>query len=113
ARAHRPEPSGAIRPGADDPVSVLVALVAGVGTNHPVLLSTTAEPPSGLSGFEILLATSGTSGRPKMAAHDLESLTGRIRSSESGGTWLLTYRSEERRVGKGCRCRLAGRQDKD
>ena len=26
-----------------------------------------------------------------MAAHDLESLTGRIRLSESGGTWLLTY----------------------
>ena len=91
ARTHRPEPSGVIRPGADDPVSVLVALVAGVGTNHPVLLSTTAEPPGGLSGFEILLATSGTSGRPKMAAHDLESLTGRIRLSESGGTWLLTY----------------------
>jgi acyl-coenzyme A synthetase/AMP-(fatty) acid ligase len=89
--AHRPDASGVIRPGADDAVSVLVALVAGARTNHPVLLSTTAEPPRGLSGFEILLATSGTSGRPKMAAHDLASLTGRIRSSESGGIWLLTY----------------------
>ena len=91
ARTHRPESSDVIRPGADDPTSVLAALVAGVETNHPVLLSTTAEPPRGLSGFEILLATSGTSGRPKMAAHDLDSLTGRIRSSERAGVWLLTY----------------------
>jgi acyl-CoA synthetase (AMP-forming)/AMP-acid ligase II len=91
ALAHRAEPSGAIRPGADDPVSVVVALLAGAAGDRPVLLSTSAEPPAGLSGFEILLLTSGTSGRPKMAAHDLDTLTGRIKSSGTGGTWLLTY----------------------
>jgi acyl-coenzyme A synthetase/AMP-(fatty) acid ligase len=91
ALAHRPESPGAIRPGADDPVSVLVALLAGAASDRPVLLSTSAEEPAGLSGFEILLLTSGTSGRPKTAAHDLETLTGRIRPSGTGGTWLLTY----------------------
>jgi len=91
ARAHRPEASGVIRPGADDAVSVVVSLLAGAAGDRPVLLSTSAEPPDGLSGFEILLLTSGTSGRPKMAAHDLASLTARIRASDSGGTWLLTY----------------------
>ena len=91
ARAQRPELSGVIRPGADDAVSVVVSLLAGATGDRPVLLSTSAEPPAGLSGFEILLLTSGTSGRPKMAAHDLDSLTARIRSSLNGGTWLLTY----------------------
>ena len=91
ALAHRPESSGVIRPGADDPASVLVALLAGAARDRPVLLSTSADEPVGPSGFEILLLTSGTSGRPKIAAHDLETLTGRIRSSGSGGTWLLTY----------------------
>ena len=94
ARAHLSKPSGMIRPDADDPVSVLVALLAGAAGDRPVLLSTSAGEPAGLSGFEILLLTSGTSGRQKMAAHDLESLTGRIRSpatASTGATWLLTY----------------------
>ncbi len=91
AGAARPDAGGVVRPGADDPVAVVVAIVAGAASDRPVLLSTSAEAPGALDGFEILLLTSGTSGRPKIAAHDLASLTGRIRSSDTGGTWLLTY----------------------
>jgi len=91
AQAARADPSGLFRPASDDPASVIAAIAAGVRADRPVLLSTAADAPPGLTGFEILLLTSGTSGRPKMAAHDLASLTGRIRRSEHGGTWLLTY----------------------
>ena len=91
AETEREDASGVVRPASDDPASVIAAIAAGVRKNRPVLLSTSADAPSGLQGFEILLLTSGTSGRPKMAAHDLASLTGRIRSAENGGTWLLTY----------------------
>lgn len=44
----------------------------------------------------IHMMTSGTTGRPKIAAHTLESLLGRVRKTASvetnrGGRWLLTY----------------------
>lgn len=44
--------------------------------------------------FMLLLATSGTTGEPKIARHRLNRLTGRIRAPSHGsdaGTWLLTY----------------------
>jgi acyl-CoA synthetase (AMP-forming)/AMP-acid ligase II len=44
--------------------------------------------------FRILLTTSGTTGRPKVASHTLERLAGRVRRSSSLASearWLLTY----------------------
>jgi len=53
-------------------------------------LSATAAP----AGFAILLTTSGTTGKPKVARHSIEALLGRIRFRAAAGTrprWLLTY----------------------
>jgi acyl-coenzyme A synthetase/AMP-(fatty) acid ligase len=82
--------SPTLRVASDAAADVIAALVAGGRGQRPVLLSTTAEPASGMEG-ELLLVTSGTTGRPKIVAHDLMSLAGRIRSSDNGGVWLLTY----------------------
>lgn len=46
------------------------------------------------AGFAILLTTSGTTGRPKVARHSLDALLGRIRfhvSPAGRPRWLLTY----------------------
>jgi acyl-coenzyme A synthetase/AMP-(fatty) acid ligase len=46
------------------------------------------------AGFGVLLATSGTTGIPKVARHSLERLMGRIRIGKAGNEpvrWLLTY----------------------
>ena len=92
AQALAPDASGVIRPESDDAASVLVALASGAGHARPVLLSTTADAPATrTAGFDVLLLTSGTSGRPKMAAHDFDRLAGRIRAAGTTGTWLLTY----------------------
>jgi acyl-coenzyme A synthetase/AMP-(fatty) acid ligase len=53
-----------------------------------------AETPGAPGGFRILLATSGTSGIPKIALHTLDALVGRIRpprTIDEGRRWLLTY----------------------
>ncbi len=39
----------------------------------------------------ILLTTSGTTGKPKVAVHELDKLLGRVRSDQSGNRWLLSY----------------------
>jgi len=39
----------------------------------------------------ILLMTSGTTGKPKVAVHEMEKLLGRVRSDQIGNCWLLTY----------------------
>ena len=39
----------------------------------------------------VLLTTSGTTGKPKVAVHDLDKLLGRVRSDQSGNRWLLSY----------------------
>ncbi len=46
------------------------------------------------AGFAILLPTSGTTGKPKIARHSIDALLGRIRFRSSPGSrarWLLTY----------------------
>lgn len=48
----------------------------------------------GRRGFSILLATSGTTGVPKIARHELATLLGRIRPAQGNlerARWLLTY----------------------
>jgi acyl-CoA synthetase (AMP-forming)/AMP-acid ligase II len=80
-----------LRVASDAAADVIAALVAGERAQRPVLLSTTAEEPAAETDGELLLATSGTTGRPKVVAHDLTSLAGRIRSADNGGVWLLTY----------------------
>jgi acyl-coenzyme A synthetase/AMP-(fatty) acid ligase len=80
-----------IRIASDSAADVIAALLAGSRAQRPVLLSAAGDEPVEAAAGEVLLATSGTSGRRKLAAHDLASLTGRIRSTESGGVWLLTY----------------------
>ncbi len=54
------------------------------------------DTPSG--NASVYMMTSGTTGRPKIAAHTLDSLLGRVRTAASlevnrGGTWLLTYQT--------------------
>ncbi|HYD70518.1 AMP-binding protein [Azospirillum sp.] len=44
-----------------------------------------------LPGFSLLLATSGTTGTPKLARHDLTRLTGRLRRTAPDARWLLTF----------------------
>ena len=80
-----------VRVASDSAADVLAAILAGDRAGRPVLLSTTAAAPDAAAAGELLLATSGTAGRPKLAAHDLASLAGRIRTTGAGGTWLLTY----------------------
>jgi acyl-coenzyme A synthetase/AMP-(fatty) acid ligase len=49
---------------------------------------------SAASGFSVLLTTSGTTGKPKLAEHSLAKLLGRIRKPKpdsSPPTWLMTY----------------------
>ena len=80
-----------LRVASDAAADVIAALIAGDRAQRPVLLSTTADEPAAGTDGELLLATSGTTGRPKIVAHDLASLAGRIRSADHGGVWLLTY----------------------
>lgn len=50
------------------------------------------SPPN--ADCRILIATSGTTGEPKLASHSLANLMGRIRAAgnaEKGSRWLLTY----------------------
>lgn len=58
--------------------------------------ATGIETPASFRPGSIHLMTSGTSGAPKIAEHSLETLlqrinAGRIRSSQAGGRWLLTF----------------------
>ena len=39
----------------------------------------------------VLLTTSGTTGKPKVAVHEMDKLLGRVRSDQSGNRWLLSY----------------------
>jgi acyl-CoA synthetase (AMP-forming)/AMP-acid ligase II len=80
-----------LRVASDSAADVIAALLAGGRARRTVLLSTTADRPVDVGACDVLLATSGTAGRPKIAAHDLASLAGRIRSADTGGVWLLTY----------------------
>jgi acyl-coenzyme A synthetase/AMP-(fatty) acid ligase len=80
-----------LRVASDAAADVIAALIAADRARRTVLLSTTGEAPAGGAEGELLLATSGTAGRPKLVAHDLTSLAGRIRSADHGGVWLLTY----------------------
>ena len=53
-----------------------------------------ARTPKASGGFGILLATSGTTGAPKLALHTLDRLVGGIRpppTADPGRRWLLTY----------------------
>jgi len=46
------------------------------------------------SDFSVLVMTSGTTGRPKLAQHSIDALLGRIRPAKAGRSpqkWLLTY----------------------
>lgn len=55
-------------------------------------LETRDSAPS--SGFSVLIASSGTTGSPKLALHSFDRLTGRIRRPPAGqrkGRWLLAY----------------------
>lgn len=58
-----------------------------------------AERQGGSEGSSrIHMMTSGTTGQPKIAAHTLDSLLGRVRAAAAlsvnqGGTWLLTYQT--------------------
>ena len=56
-------------------------------------LDNEAEQPDSRE-FRILIATSGTTGQPKLARHSIDALLGRVRPSEhkqSTAKWLLTY----------------------
>ena len=62
--------------------------------NHDEVLS--AGPARHVASSRIYMMTSGTTGRPKIAAHNLESLLSRIRAvtlvpANREGKWLLTY----------------------
>jgi acyl-CoA synthetase (AMP-forming)/AMP-acid ligase II len=51
-------------------------------------------PAADGAGFAVLLTTSGTTGKPKVARHSMDALLGRIRFHASAGArprWLLTY----------------------
>jgi len=39
----------------------------------------------------VLLTTSGTTGKPKVAVHEMDKLLGRVRSDQAGNRWLLSY----------------------
>jgi acyl-coenzyme A synthetase/AMP-(fatty) acid ligase len=39
----------------------------------------------------VLLTTSGTTGKPKVAVHDLDKLMGRVRTGQPDARWLLAY----------------------
>jgi acyl-CoA synthetase (AMP-forming)/AMP-acid ligase II len=101
------------------PEDILVSLAAAESAGCELLLHRTESNPAALSdtwnfsavinssltvtpfgrcephgeGFAILLATSGTTGEPKLARHTLKSLLGRIREVSSGvpARWLLAY----------------------
>ena len=65
------------------------ALLGQDGTPVP-----TGVAPGGCEGFAILLATSGTTGTPKVARHRVAALLGRVRpprGTPDGIRWLLTY----------------------
>jgi acyl-CoA synthetase (AMP-forming)/AMP-acid ligase II len=68
--------------------------VAGVVDAGFRLTVLSAPAASGAAGFAILLTTSGTTGKPKVARHSIDALLGRIRFHASRGArprWLLTY----------------------
>jgi len=80
-------------------VEVLATLLAGEAAGCRVVLAQDPaflpqDPVGGAAGPGILVATSGTSGRPKVAEHTLETLMGRIRTRERArgrAAWLLTF----------------------
>lgn len=55
----------------------------------------TAQQPGAPGDARIFMMTSGTTGRPKIATHTLESILSRIKAgakfTSQGGKWLLTY----------------------
>lgn len=58
------------------------------------MAAATGVAPARVDGFSILIATSGTTGVPKVARHRVGSLIGRIRAPKNaadGIRWLLTY----------------------
>jgi acyl-CoA synthetase (AMP-forming)/AMP-acid ligase II len=81
-----------------DPESV-AAMVADFGIQWAHLdghVSEFRDKRGGASSEAIHLMTSGTTGKPKVVRHTLESLIGLIRKSLSlnfGGRWLLTYQA--------------------
>lgn len=67
-----------------------VSAVLGQGDG----VASTGVQPVATEGFCILIATSGTTGVPKVARHRIGTLTGRIRppkGTTDGIRWLLTY----------------------
>lgn len=52
---------------------------------------TAGEKAATPAGFVVWLASSGTTGAPKWYAHDPQRLLGRLRPTNAGARWLLTY----------------------
>ena len=74
--------------------AALAEWAVGALIREDLSIAITPSCASEASEFAILLATSGTTGGPKVARHSPERLLGRIRRPETGGqppTWLLTY----------------------
>lgn len=67
------------------------SIAATIGPGLQV--SKLTNQPRGSPGFRVLISTSGTTGRPKVASHSLEALLGRVRmrQGELSARWLLTY----------------------
>src|SRR5690554_8187767 len=94
-------------------LSLCVALVTACGTNAPDTEPTPSptvhevDPIAGLPGTQVTLEGSGLGGSGVLLLGDLE-VAATAWSAES-----VTFRSEERRVGKECRCRGAEQHDED
>ena len=73
---------------------VLLALMAGMTANRPVVLNRGLDadfsPPD---AFRVGILTSGTTGAPKCVWHRLDHLLGRIRTVDTTDKWLLCYGS--------------------
>jgi acyl-coenzyme A synthetase/AMP-(fatty) acid ligase len=80
-----------------DSTAHVAALNAAAELNEDLTLTPMAKAvhaPKADAGFRVLLATSGTTGVPKIAVHSLDTLVGGIRpprTTDEGRRWLLTY----------------------
>lgn len=71
---------------------------AGDGVRHREESREQVPSTAAVTGPNVHMMTSGTTGRPKIAVHRLESLLGRVRSAAANpvnreGRWLLTYQT--------------------